>query len=145
MPARQAIPCLKCNEIIEISSAAFMIDVMLRFVGVPRILESVRFAQASVGSCVPCTNFMANGDEPNPRARPLDHVVYKLVQEAIANDPTYAFLNWLDLRKARNMPVPRLDDPATVRILETLKKRFALPEATTIDGGEGKTALVVAS
>jgi hypothetical protein len=138
MPARQAVPCLKCNNIIEVNSAAFMVDVMLRFVGVPRILESVRFAQASVGSCVQCTNFMANGDEPNPRTRPLDHVVFKLVQDAIANDPTYAFLNWIDLRKAKNMPVPRLDDPATARVLETLKKRFSLPESTTIEQGAGK-------
>jgi hypothetical protein len=139
MPARQAVPCFKCNEVIEVSHAAFMVDVMLRFVGIPRVIESARFAQASVGSCVTCTNFLANGDEPNPKLRPLDHVVYQLMQEAIANDPTYAFLNWLELRKARNMPVARLDDAATMRILETVKKRFALPEASTIEqDGDGK-------
>lgn len=139
MPARQAVPCFRCNEIIEVSEATFMIDVMLRFVGIPRILESARFAQASVGSCNPCTNFLAHGDEPNPRSRPLDHVVYKLMQEAIASDPTYGFLDWIELRKAKNMAVPRLDDPATARVLETLKKRFALSENTIEQGGgEGK-------
>jgi hypothetical protein len=145
MPARQAAPCLKCGEMIEISEAAFVIDIRLRVVGIAGISESARSSQASVSCCITCADLIARGDEPNPRNRPLDHVVYELVQGLVTDDPMYAFLSWIEFRKAKGLPSPMLSDPKTLRVWNEFRKTLALPPVLDSDGEgdrEGKTALV---
>lgn len=143
MPARQAAPCLKCNQVVETSEAAFVLDVMLRFVGMPRILETNRLNQASVTCCVTCADLMARGDEPPARTRPLDHMVYQIFREVITNDPTFAFLSWLEMRKALNLPAPRLDDPKMLRMWNDFRKSMALPALIeNTEAGEGKLARI---
>lgn len=143
MPARQAAPCLRCNEMIETSEAAFVLDLVLRFVGLPRVLETSRLSQASVSCCVTCADLMARGDEPSARTRPLDHVVYEQFREVITNDPTYAFLSWLEMRKGLNLPSPRLDDPKMLRMWNEFRRTMALPALIeSAEPGEGKLARI---
>jgi hypothetical protein len=128
MPARQAVPCIKCFNTIEISESAFMIDLMVRLVGVPKFLEMPsRLTQASVGSCVNCMDMMARGVEPPVKSQPLNHAVYQIVREVTSNDPTFAFLSWLQMRREMNMGVPRIDDPKIARLFMEMKKALALP------------------
>jgi hypothetical protein len=144
MPARQAVPCLKCCEMIEISDAAFVIDIRLRVVGIAGLAESARSSQASVSCCVTCADMIARGDEPNARTRPLDHVVYEQVQGLVTDDPMYAFLSWIQFRKARGLSAPMLSDPKTLRIWNEFRKTLALPPMINSDG-EGNAAIVRAS
>lgn len=145
MPARQQAPCLKCCEMIEINEAAFVIDIRLRVVGIANLAESARTSQASVSCCVTCADMMARGDEPNPRTRPLDHVVYEQLRGLVTDDPLFAMLSWLEFRKANGLATPLLSDPKTIRIWNDFRKTLALPPMTVIEGdGEGKGALVKA-
>src|SRR5258708_1521002 len=143
MPARQTAPCLKCGDIIEISEAAFVIDIRVRVVGIAGIAESARSSQASVSCCITCADLMARGDEPNARTRPLDHVVYEQVHGMVADDPMYAFLSWIEFRKARGLPSPLLSDPKTLRVWNEFRKTLALPPVLESDR-EGNSALVKA-
>jgi hypothetical protein len=145
MPARQAAPCLKCGDIIEVSEAAFVLDLVLRFVGLPRVLETQRLSQASVSCCVTCADLMARGDEPPARTRPLDHIVYEQFKAVVSEDPTFAFLSWIEMRKTLNLPAPRLDDPKMLRMWNEFRRTMSLPALIEQDGGEGKTSLVKAS
>lgn len=140
MAARQAAPCLKCNDMIETSEAAFVLDIMLRCVGMPRALEISRLSQASVSCCVTCADLMARGDEPPARTRPLDHIVFELFRDVITNDPTYAFISWLEMRKALNLPAPRFDDPKMLRMWNDFRKTMALPALidNSPDAAEGR-------
>lgn len=144
MAARQAAPCLKCCEMIEINEAAFVIDIRLRVVGVGGISENARTSQASVSCCVTCADLMARGDEPNPRTRPLDHVVYEQVKGLVTDDPMYAFLSWIEFRKSRGLPAPTLSDPKTVRLWNEFRKTLALPPVMDAsDDGAGKSLIKV--
>lgn len=141
MPARQAAPCLKCGQMIEVNEAAFVIDIRVRTVGVVGIAESSRASQASVSCCITCADLMARGDEPPARTRPLDHVVYEQVQSMVLDDPTVAFLSWIEMRKTLNLPAPRLDDPKTLNLWNDFRKTMALPpviERESREIGEGK-------
>jgi hypothetical protein len=141
MPARQVAPCLKCLQPIEISQSAFVIDLMLRGVGLPKELEISRLSQSSVSSCITCCDLMARGDEPPMRSQPLNHVVYQMVREVVANDPTFAFLSWLELRREQKLPTARFDDPKFLQQWNRLRQGITVP--TLIEqNGEGKTALV---
>lgn len=143
MAARQPSPCLKCCRIVDASEAAFVADFRLRAVGLE---ENDRSPQASVSICVPCADQMANGDSPSERTRPLDHLVYQLLRDMIANDFTYQLHKWASLRRGMGMPVPQLAEPKILRAMKELTRTMALPGATTINAehGEGKTALVKA-
>lgn len=145
MPARQAAPCLKCSEMIEISEAAFVIDIRLRVVGIAGIAESARSSQASVSCCVTCADLIGRGDEPSARSRPLDHVVYELVQGLITDDPMYAFLSWIEFRKARGLQAPTLSDPKTLRVWNEFRKTLALPPVLNAPDGEEKALVRAAS
>lgn len=144
MGARQAAPCLKCCEMIEISEAAFVIDLRLRVVGIVNLADNARSSQASVSCCITCADLMARGDEPNPRTRPLDHIVYELVQGMVTDDPMFAFLSWIDFRKSKGLPAPTLSDPKTLRVWNDFRKTLALPPVMESDR-EGNTSLVKAS
>jgi hypothetical protein len=109
---------------IETSEAAVVADFRLRTVGLE---EGVRSPQASVSICVTCTDLMAKGDEPNERTRPLDHLVFTLVQEMVSNDPSFAFLSWIALRKGRGLPVPTLIEPKILKAWTEFRKVMALP------------------
>lgn len=142
MPARQAAPCLKCNDVIEISEAAFVLDLMLRFVGIPRLLETQRLSQASVSCCITCADLMARGDEPPARTRPLDHIAFELFREVVSNDPTFAFLSWIEMRKTLNLPAPRLDDPKMLQMWNNFRRTMALPALIEHPrSGEGKLTI----
>jgi hypothetical protein len=123
---------------IEVSEAAFVLDLVLRFVGLPRIVEAQRLSQASVSCCVTCADLMARGDEPPARTRPLDHVVYEQFRDVITNDPTFAFLSWIEMRKTLNLPAPRLDDPKMLHIWNDFRRTMALPALIDAEKGEGK-------
>jgi hypothetical protein len=143
MPQRQAAPCLKCGQIVEPSQVAFVADFRLRAVGME---ENARSPQASVSICVPCADLMANGDEPPQRTRPLDHLVYELLRDMIANEFTYQLHKWIALRKDMRLPLPQLADPRIQRAMKELQRTMALPAVQTIDNsdGEGKQSLVKA-
>lgn len=126
MPARQAAPCIRCNEMIEISEAALVADVRLRTVGIE---EGIRSPQASVCICVTCTDLIAKGDEPPQRTRPLDHLVYELVQELVTNDPSFTFLSWIALRKERGLPVPEMAQAKVLKAWNDFRRSLALPPA----------------
>lgn len=144
MPARQNAPCLKCSQIVEASQVAFVADFRLRAVGLD---ENARSPQASVSICVSCADQMANGDEPPQRTRPLDHLVFQLLRDMIANDITYQLHKWVALRKELRLPLPQLADPRLQRALKDLQKTMSLPAAQVIDSesGEGKGLVKVAS
>lgn len=139
MPARQAAPCFRCREMIDINEAAFVADIRLRVVGIE---DALRMPQMSVSVCVNCADLIAKGDEPNQQNRPLEYAFCKQIQEAVASDPTFSFLSWIQLRKARGMAVPTLAEIKTMRSLNDLKRSLALP--STLEGGEGKSALIKA-
>ena len=124
MAARSAAPCLRCSEMIEPSDAALVADFRLRTVGLE---DGVRSPSASVSICVTCTDLMAKGDEPNERTRPLDHLVYELVQEMVSNDPSFAFLSWIALRKGRGLPAPTLIEPKVLKAWNEFRRVMALP------------------
>jgi hypothetical protein len=145
MPLRQAAPCLKCCQMIEPSNVAFVADIRLRAVGME---DAPRSPQASVSICVTCSNLMAKGDEPPSRTQPLNHIVYELLRDMIANDFTFSLHDWIAMRKEMGLPVPVLIEPKVLRAWKELQRTMALPARQTIvdDGdGEGKTALVKAS
>jgi hypothetical protein len=121
---RQAAPCLRCAQIVEISEAALVADIRLRTVGLE---EAVRSPQASVYICVTCTDLMAKGDEPNGRTRPLDHLVYELVQDFVTGDPSFTFLSWVALRKLRGLPTPSFSEPKVLKAWNELRRVTALP------------------
>jgi len=124
MAARQPAPCLRCSQMIEASEVALVADFRLRTVGLE---DTVRSPQASVSICVTCTDLMAKGDEPNERTRPLDHLVYELVQEMVSNDPSFAFLSWIALRKGRGLPAPTLIEPKVLKAWNEFRRVMALP------------------
>lgn len=134
MAARQAAPCLKCNEIIEISQAALVADIRLRTVGIE---DGIRSPQASVCICVNCTDLIAKGDEPPARTRPLDHLVYELVREMAAGDASFAFLSWLQLRKSLGLPVPTLSEPKVLKAWNEFRRVTALPP--TVERSESES------
>jgi hypothetical protein len=125
---------------IEINEAAFVLDLMLRFVGIPRLLETQRLSQASVSCCITCADLMARGDEPPARTRPLDHIAFELFREVVSNDPTFAFLSWIEMRKTMNLPSPRLDDPKMLAQWNNFRRTMALP-ALIERNGEGKLVI----
>lgn len=131
MPARQAAPCIRCNEMIEISEAALVADIRLRTVGIE---EAIRSPQASVCICVTCTDLMSKGDEPPQRTRPLDHLVYELVQEIVASDPSFTFLSWIALRKEKGLSVPALSEAKIIKAWSEFKKTLALPAVIEREG-----------
>src|SRR5579871_5074966 len=105
MPARQAAPCLRCGETIDINEAAFVADIRLRTVGLE---DALRSPSASVSICFTCGDLMAKGDEPPQRTRPLDHIVYTLMQEMVTSDLSISLVSWIELRQARGLPAPTL-------------------------------------
>jgi hypothetical protein len=138
MPQRQAAPCLRCHETIEASNLAFVADIRLRGVGME---DPPRSPQASVSICVTCSELMAKGDEPPERSQPLNHIVYELLREMIANDLTFGLHSWIALRKEMGYAIPTLVDPKISRAWKELQRTMALPAAQTLessDGGEGK-------
>ena len=143
MPARQAAPCLKCCQIVEPSQVAFVADFRLRAVGLE---ENTRSPQASVSICVPCADQMANGDEPNERTRPLDHLVFQLLRDMIAGDFTYQLHKWVALRKDLGLPLPQLAEPKLMRALKEFQRTMSLPAGQVVvveaDAREGKLAVV---
>lgn len=143
MAARQPAPCLKCSQIVESSQVAFVADFRLRAVGLE---ENTRSPQASVSICIPCADQMANGDEPPQRTRPLDHLVFQLLRDMIANDFTYQLHKWIALRKEIGLPLPQLAEPKIVRAFADLRRTMSLPGVQTIDSeaGEGKGLVKVA-
>lgn len=124
MAARQTAPCLRCNEIIEISEAAVVVDFRLRTVGME---DAIRSPQASVSICVTCADLMAKGDEPSERSRPLDHTVYELLREMVTNDPSFAFLSWIEMRKAQGFPTANFLEPKFQKAWNEFRKTMALP------------------
>lgn len=139
MPARQAAPCLKCGETIEVNEAAFVIDIRLRMVGVVGLAESVRSSQASVCCCVTCADLMARGDEPPARTRPLDHAVYEQVREMVTGDPMVAILSWLEMRKMLGLPAPTLSDAKVLKVWNDFRRQLSLPPLIEQTGlAEGK-------
>jgi|HubBroStandDraft_2_1064218.scaffolds.fasta_scaffold02392_11 hypothetical protein len=138
MPIRQAAPCLRCCAIIEPSQIAFVADIRLRAVGME---DAPRSPQASVSICVTCSEMMAKGDEPPENKRPLDHIVYELLRDMIANDFTFSLHSWIAMRKEQGLPVPVLVDPKVIKAWKEFQRTLALPAIQTIDspdGGEGK-------
>ena len=138
MPIRQAAPCLRCCEIIESSKIAFVADIRLRAVGME---DAPRSPQASVSICVTCSELMAKGDEPPQQKRPLDHTVYQLLRDMIANDFTFGLHSWIAMRQQMGLPVPVLIEPKVLRAWKEFQRTLSLPAVQTIDnsdGGEGK-------
>lgn len=126
---------------IEINEAAFVIDIRLRVVGIQGLAEAARSSQASVSCCITCADLIARGDAPNARNRPLDHVVYELVQGMVTDDPMYAFLSWIEFRKAKGLATPMLSDPKTLRVWNDFRKTLALPPVLNAEA-EGTAGLV---
>ena len=124
MGARQAAPCIRCNEIVEINEAALVADIRLRTVGIE---EAIRSPQASVCICLTCADLMSKGDEPPQRTRPLDHVVYELLQELVTNDPSFTFLSWIQMRKSRGLPVANFIEPKFLKAWDDFRKAMKLP------------------
>jgi hypothetical protein len=138
MPIRQAAPCLKCCEMLEPGNIAFVADVRLRAVGME---DAPRSPQASVSICVTCSELMAKGDEPPQRSQPLNHIVYELLRDMIANDFIFSLHSWVAMRKELGLPVPVLVEPKVLRAWKEFQRTLALPAVQTIDnadGGEGK-------
>jgi hypothetical protein len=136
MPVREASPCLKCCEMIEPSNIAFVADIRLRAVGME---DAPRSPQASVTICVTCSDLMAKGDEPPQRTQPLNHIVYELLRDMIANDFTFGLHSWMAMRREMGLPVPKLVEPKVLKAWSDLKRVMALPNTIdTVDGGEGK-------
>jgi hypothetical protein len=140
MPARQAAPCLRCGEMIDINVAAIVADIRLRVVGFE---EAVRSAQRSVSFCVTCAELIAKGDAPPERTQPLNFIVYEGAREIISGDPSFSLLSWLQLRKDCGLESPTFVEPRVLRAWNDFRKTLALPP--TLADGEGKTALVKAS
>lgn len=148
MPIRQSAPCLKCCQMIEPSNVAFVADIRLRGVGID---DPPRSPQASVSICVTCSDLMAKGDEPPQRTQPLNHIVYELLREMIANDLVFGLHSWIAMRKEMGLPVPVLVEPKVMKAWKEFQRTMALPGLRqTIDNsdserGEGKTNLVKVS
>lgn len=121
---------------IEISEAAIVVDFRLRTVGLE---EATRSPQASVSICVTCTDLMAKGDEPPQRTRPLDHLVFQLVQEMVTGDPSFTFLSWIALRKSRGLPVPTMVEPKILKAWSDFRKAMALPALIERSEEEGQS------
>jgi len=142
MPTRQPASCLKCCQMIESSNVAFVADIRLRAVGIE---DAPRSPSASVSICVTCSDLMAKGDEPPQRTQPLNHIVYQLLRDMIANDFSFSLHSWIAMRKEMGLPVPVLIEPKVLRAWKELQRTMALPTVRTIDSdGEGKSALVKA-
>ena len=124
MAARQSAPCLRCGEVIEINEAAFVADIRLRTVGLD---DQLRSPSASVSICFNCGDLMAKGDEPPQRTRPLDHIVYQLVQELVTNDLSISLVSWIELRKSRGLPAPSLSELRGMKAFAELRRMTALP------------------
>ena len=138
MPIRQPAPCLKCCQMIEPSNIAFVADIRLRAVGME---DAPRSPQASVSICVTCSELMAKGDEPPQRSQPLNHIVYELLRDMIANDFIFSLHSWIAMRKEMGLPVPVLVEPKVLKAWKEFQRTMALPAVQTIDssdGGEGK-------
>lgn len=133
MGQRQAAPCLRCGEIIDINEAAFVADIRLRTVGLD---EALRSPSASVSICFTCGDLMAKGDEPPQRTRPLDHIVYELVQEMVTNDLSISLVSWIELRKSRGLPAPSLSELRGTKAFADLRRAMSLP--TTLERSEGE-------
>lgn len=131
MAARQTAPCLRCNQIIEISEAAIVIDLRLRTVGIE---DRICSPYASVSICVTCADLMSKGDEPPQRTRPLDHVVFELLQEMVTNDPSFTFLSWIELRKSKGLPVQNFLEPKFLKAWNDFRKSMALPPVIEREG-----------
>lgn len=132
MAARQTAPCLRCNELIETSEAAIVVDLRLRTVGME---DRINSPYASVSICVVCADLMSKGDEPPQRTRPLDHVVYDLLQEMVTNDPSFTFLSWIEMRKSRGLPVANFLEPKFLKAWGEFRRSMSLP--ITLERGEG--------
>jgi len=142
MPARQAAPCLRCGDMIEINLAAIVADIRLRVVGFE---EGIRSASRSVSFCVNCAELIAKGDAPPERTQPLNFIVYEGAREIISGDPSFSLMSWLQLRKDMGLNSPGLIDPKVQRAWTEFRRVLALPAIIERSGdGEGKTALVKA-
>ena len=83
--------------------------------------------------------------EPPQRTQPLNHIVYQLLRDMIANDFSFSLHSWIAMRKEMGLPVPVLIEPKVLRAWKELQRTMALPTVRTIDSdGEGKSALVKA-
>ena len=131
MPARQAAPCLRCGETIDINEAAFVADIRLRTVGLE---DALRSPSASVSICFTCGDLMAKGDEPPQRTRPLDHIVYTLMQELVTTDLSISLVSWIELRQARGLPAPSLAELRGMKAFAELRKAMALPPVLEREG-----------
>lgn len=142
MGARQAAPCLRCGDMIDINQAAIVADIRLRVVGFE---EAMRSAQRSVSFCVNCAELIAKGDAPPERTQPLNFIVYEGAREIISGDPSFSLLSWLQLRKECGLSVPVLIEPKVMKAWTELRKVMALAPPTTLTDGEEKPGLVRAS
>lgn len=133
MPARQAAPCLRCGEVIDINEAAFVADIRLRTVGLE---DAMRSPSASVSICFTCGDLMAKGDEPPQRTRPLDHIVYELVQEMVTTDLSISLVSWIELRKSRGLPAPTLAELRGTKAFAELRRAMALPPTLDRESAE---------
>lgn len=140
MPARQAAPCLKCCQMIDVSAAAMVLQFRLRTVGLE---DEVSSPSASVYICVPCADLMAKGDEPPQRTRPLDHRVYLMVREMVTGDPSFTFLSWISLRKGIGLPVPNLIEPKILKAFNELRRVMALPALIENSSGDEKRLAII--
>lgn len=138
MPARQAAPCLKCGDVIDINEAAFVVDIQLRTVGLGDSHHERLYSSVSI--CFECADLMAKGMEPPEKSQPLNHVVYKLVREKVTADLGVSLVSWIELRKAQNLPAPTLAELRGMKAFADIRKAFSLP--ASIEGGEGKPGLV---
>lgn len=130
---RSAAPCFRCNRIVEISETALVADIRLRTVGLE---DAVRGSQASIYVCVDCTDYIAKGDEPNERTRPLDYLFCQQIKEIVTGDPSFTFLSWLNLRKTQGLPVPTLSEPKVLKAWNDFRKATALPALVERSDGE---------
>lgn len=131
MPARQAAPCLRCGEVIDINEAAFVCDIRIRTVGLE---ESMRSPSASVSICFTCGDLMAKGDEPPQRTQPLNHIVYELIQELVTGDLSISLVSWIELRKSRGLPAPTLAELRGMKSFAELRKVMAIPATIEREG-----------
>lgn len=133
MPARQAAPCLRCGEMIDINEAAIVADIRLRAVGIE---DAVRSSQASVSICVTCIDLIAKGDAPPQRTQPLNYIVYERAREMVTGDPSFTLLSWLELRKECGLQSPTFIEPKVLKAWNDFRKTLALP--ATLDAPEGE-------
>jgi len=100
MVARNAEPCIRCKESVEINQAAVAIRASCRSVGIqPRVESELR----QVYVCVGCSIAIAMGDEP-PKTQPLNMLAYEMICQMTATNPAIIIAAWQQLRKRLELP-----------------------------------------